>query len=53
MLFLYLIATLFFVFGVKRLTSVKTCAAGNRMSEIGMAVAVIATLIIFRDSVNL
>ncbi|MEC9048037.1 MAG: NAD(P)(+) transhydrogenase (Re/Si-specific) subunit beta, partial [Planctomycetota bacterium] len=52
MLFLYLIATLFFVFGVKRLTSVKTCAAGNRMSEIGMAVAVIATLIIFRDSVN-
>ena len=49
MSFLYLLATLFFVFGVKRLTSVKTCASGNRMSEVGMAVAVLATLIIVED----
>ena len=52
MVFLYLLATLFFVFGVKRLTSVKTCASGNRLSEIGMAIAVVTTLIIFRESVN-
>ena len=52
MLFLYLLATLFFVFGVKRLTSVKTCASGNRLSELGMAIAVLATLILLRDSVN-
>lgn len=52
MIYLYLIATLLFVFGIKRLTSVKTCASGNRLSEIGMAVAVIATLIIARDHVS-
>ena len=52
MRFLYLLATLFFVFGVKRLTSVKTCASGNRLSELGMAIAVLATLILLRDSVN-
>ena len=52
MVFLYLLATLFFVFGIKRLTSVKTCASGNRLSEIGMAIAIVTTLIIFRESVN-
>ena len=51
MAYLYLLATLLFVFGIKRLTSVKTCASGNRLSEIGMAIAVIATLIILRDFV--
>ena len=40
MVYLYLLATLLFVFGIKRLTSVKTCAAGNRLSEAGMAVEV-------------
>jgi len=49
MAYLYLLATLLFVFGIKRLTSVKTCASGNRLSEVGMAIAVIATLIILRD----
>jgi len=50
--YLYLLATLFFVFGIKRLTSVKSCASGNRLSEVGMAVAIVTTLIIFRDSIN-
>ena len=49
MAYLYLLATLLFVFGIKRLTSVKTCASGNRLSEIGMAVAVVTTLILLRD----
>ncbi len=52
MVYLYLLATLFFVFGIKRLTSVKSCASGNRLSEVGMAVAIVTTLIIFRDSIN-
>ncbi|MFM1872867.1 MAG: hypothetical protein RL398_2289, partial [Planctomycetota bacterium] len=42
MIYLYLLATLLFVFGIKRLTSVKTCQSGNRLSELGMLVAVIA-----------
>ncbi|MEC7725635.1 MAG: NAD(P)(+) transhydrogenase (Re/Si-specific) subunit beta, partial [Planctomycetota bacterium] len=52
MVYLYLLATLLFVFGIKRLTSVKSCASGNRLSEVGMAVAIVTTLIIFRDSIS-
>ena len=44
--YLYLLATLLFVFGIKRLTSIRTCAQGNRLSETGMAVAIVTTLII-------
>jgi NAD(P) transhydrogenase subunit beta len=44
--YLYLLATVLFVFGIKRLTSVKTCQQGNRISEIGMFVAIAATLAI-------
>jgi NAD(P) transhydrogenase subunit beta len=44
--YLYLLATLLFVFGIKKLTSVKTCQKGNRLSEIGMLVAVVATALI-------
>ena len=50
--YLYLLATLLFVFGIKRLTSVKTCASGNRLSEIGMAVAIVTTILIYRDDIN-
>ncbi len=46
MIYLYLLATLLFVFGIKRLTSVKTCLQGNRISETGMLVAIIAVLAI-------
>jgi NAD(P) transhydrogenase subunit beta len=45
--YLYLLATLLFVFGIKRLTSVKTCRQGNRLSEIGMLVAVVAVVTIY------
>jgi len=45
-IYLYLLATLLFVFGIKRLTSVKTCLQGNRLSELGMLVAIIAVLAI-------
>ena len=52
MYYLYLLATLLFVFGIKRLTSVKTCASGNRLSELGMAVAIVTTVIIYRENIN-
>ena len=51
MQYLYLLATLLFVFGIKRLTTVRTCAQGNRLSEMGMLVAIIAALLI-SDSIN-
>ena len=44
--YLYLLATLFFVFGVKRLASLKTCQQGNRLSELGMLLAIVTTLAI-------
>ena len=46
MIYLYLLATLLFVFGIKRLTSVKTCQQGNRISELGMLIAVVTVLLI-------
>ncbi|MFY9344634.1 MAG: NAD(P)(+) transhydrogenase (Re/Si-specific) subunit beta [Planctomycetota bacterium] len=49
MVYLYLLATLLFVYGIKRLTSVKTCQQGNRISEVGMALAIVATLLIYTD----
>ena len=49
--YLFLLATLLFVFGIKRLTSVRTCAQGNKLSELGMLVAVVSILLI-SDSVN-
>jgi NAD(P) transhydrogenase subunit beta len=47
--YLYLLATLLFVFGIKRLTSVKTCLQGNRLSEVGMLVAIVTVLLIGTD----
>ncbi len=46
MIYLYLLATFLFVFGIKRLTSVKTCQQGNRISEFAMLLAIVATLLI-------
>ena len=46
MYYLYLLATLFFVFGIKRLASLKTCQQGNRLSELGMLLAIVTTLAI-------
>ena len=47
--YLYLLATFLFVFGIKKLTSVKTCRQGNRISEIAMLVAIVATLLVFSN----
>ncbi|MCC7062648.1 MAG: NAD(P)(+) transhydrogenase (Re/Si-specific) subunit beta [Planctomycetes bacterium] len=44
--YLYLLATLLFVFGIKRLTNIKTCQQGNRLSEIAMTIAILAVLLI-------
>jgi NAD(P) transhydrogenase subunit beta len=45
-IYLYLLATVLFVFGIKRMTSVKTCREGNRLSEAAMLLAVVATALI-------
>lgn len=50
--YLYLLATLLFVFGIKRLTNVKSCASGNRLSELGMLVAIATTMLIHHESIN-
>jgi NAD(P) transhydrogenase subunit beta len=44
--YLYLLATLLFVVGIKQLTSIRTCRQGNRVSEVGMLTAIVATLLI-------
>ena len=43
--FSYLISAVFFVFGLKLLSSPKTAAKGNLISAIGMLIAVVATLL--------
>lgn len=40
----YLLAVILFIFGLKMLTSVKTAAAGNMTSALGMLIAAMATL---------
>jgi len=50
--YLYLLATLLFVFGIKRLTSIKTCQQGNRLSELGMLIAMATVLMITRDVIS-
>ncbi len=42
---IYLIASILFIFGLKGLASPKTALTGNRCAMIGMAIAVIATLL--------
>ena len=42
---LYLIATALFIFGIKRLSRVKTARSGNQLAAVGMLLAVIAVLI--------
>src|SRR3954465_11546128 len=41
----YIVAAVLFIFGLKQLSSPSTARAGNRLAAIGMAVALIATLI--------
>ncbi|HEX6811453.1 MAG TPA: NAD(P)(+) transhydrogenase (Re/Si-specific) subunit beta [Planctomycetota bacterium] len=50
--YLYLLATLLFVIGIKKLTSVKTCQQGNRISEGGMLLSIVAVLAITASTAN-
>ncbi|MEE9282327.1 MAG: NAD(P)(+) transhydrogenase (Re/Si-specific) subunit beta [Myxococcota bacterium] len=40
----YLVASVLFILGIKRLSSPRTAASGNLLSAIGMGVAIVATL---------
>ncbi|MBC7172241.1 MAG: NAD(P)(+) transhydrogenase (Re/Si-specific) subunit beta [Polyangiaceae bacterium] len=42
---IYIVSTMFFVFGLKRLTKVKTARQGNFLSGVGMLLAVIGSLL--------
>ncbi len=42
---IYLVASVFFIFGLKGLSSPKTAVGGNNSAMIGMAIAIVATLI--------
>lgn len=42
----YLVAAVFFIFGLKQLSSANTARRGNQIAAIGMAIAVVATLFI-------
>ncbi|HEY8832034.1 MAG TPA: NAD(P)(+) transhydrogenase (Re/Si-specific) subunit beta [Gemmatimonadaceae bacterium] len=41
----YIVAAVLFIFGLKRMTSPATARSGNRLAAIGMALALVATLI--------
>ena len=43
-IYIYLLATVLFVFGIKGLTRVRTAQRGNRLAALGMLIAVIAAL---------
>jgi len=51
--YLYLLATLGFVFGIKRLSKVKTAPSGNRIAAAGMGVAILAVIIITASTFGL
>ena len=41
---LFLVATLLFIFGIKRLSKVKTARSGNLLSSLGMLIAIVAVV---------
>ena len=41
---LFLVATLLFIFGIKRLSKVKTARSGNALSSLGMLIAIVAVV---------
>ena len=48
---LYLVAIILFIFGIKRLSKVKTARSGNLMAAVSMLIAVIAALLAFGEHV--
>ncbi len=49
---LYMVAFAMFIYGLMGLTGPKTAVRGNQIAAVGMAIAVIATLISVRDTSN-
>ncbi len=45
----YVVASILFIFGIKRLSHPKTARMGNQLASFGMLIAVVATLIYFGD----
>jgi NAD(P) transhydrogenase subunit beta len=43
--FLYLVAAICFIVGLKRLSSPATAARGNQISAVGMLIAIVVTLL--------
>ncbi|MBT5441123.1 MAG: NAD synthetase, partial [Candidatus Marinimicrobia bacterium] len=43
----YVLASILFILGIKKLSSPKTARAGNAISSIGMLIAIIATMTSF------
>jgi NAD(P) transhydrogenase subunit beta len=41
----YIVAAVLFIFGLKRMTSPSTARSGNRLAAVGMALALVATLV--------
>jgi H+-translocating NAD(P) transhydrogenase subunit beta len=42
---LYIVSSILFIFGIKMLGSAETARRGNRLSSVGMLLAVVATLL--------
>ena len=49
---LYMVSALIFILGIKRLSGVKTARSGNALASLGMALAVVATLLVVGVDVN-
>ena len=43
--YLYLVAVVLFIVGLKRMSSPKTARSGNQMAAVGMLIAVVVTLL--------
>lgn len=50
LLICYLIGAVSFILGLKMLSSPKTALKGNRLSALGMLIAIVATLVFYRTS---
>ena len=50
---LYLVATVLFILGIKRLSKVRTARSGNQLAAVGMLLAIIVTLVHPEGGINL
>ncbi|HED64968.1 MAG TPA: NAD(P)(+) transhydrogenase (Re/Si-specific) subunit beta [Planctomycetes bacterium] len=49
---LYMLSALIFILGIKRLSGVRTARGGNALASLGMAIAIIATMLVVGVKVN-